>query len=61
MVLKRMSATERSAFVLRHFEGCSIEEIGSALELDTSATKHSIFRAVQKVRRALAPFAGTMA
>lgn len=61
VVLQRMSASERSAFVLRHFEGMSIEEIGSALELDTSATKHSIFRAVRKVRRALAPFAGTTA
>jgi RNA polymerase sigma-70 factor (ECF subfamily) len=60
-VLKRLSATERSAFVLRHFEGCSIEEIGRALDLDKSATKHSVFRAVQKLRRALAPMARTMA
>ncbi len=61
MALERLSASERSAFVLRHFEGMSIEEIGGALDLDTSATKHSIFRAVKKVRRALAPFAGTTA
>jgi RNA polymerase sigma-70 factor (ECF subfamily) len=60
-VLRKMSPAERSAFVLRHFEGFSIEEIGSALDLDTSATKHSIFRAVRKLRRALAPFVGTMA
>ena len=60
-VLQKMSAAERSAFVLRHFEGFSIEEIGRALDLDTSATKHSIFRAVRKLRRALAPFAGTTA
>ena len=60
-VLPRLSPVERSAFVLRHLEGMSIEEIGQALELDTSATKHSIFRAVRKLRRALAPFAGTTA
>lgn len=61
VVLARMSPAERSAFVLRHFEGFSIEEIGRTLDLDQSATKHSIFRAVRKVRRALAPLAGTMA
>ena len=60
-VLEGMSAAERSAFVLRHCEGMSIEEIGNALDLDTSATKHSIFRAVKKLRRALAPLAGTTA
>ncbi len=53
--LEGLSARERSAFVLRHFEGMSIAEIGRILNLDTSATKHSIFRAVQKMRRILAP------
>ena len=50
-----LTPTERTAFVLRHFEGRSLEEIGEALGLRTGATKHSIFRAVQKMRRALAP------
>jgi len=53
--LARMSLRERSAFVLRHFEGFSIEEIGRALEMDASATKQSVFRAVRKVRRVLGP------
>jgi RNA polymerase sigma-70 factor (ECF subfamily) len=53
--MTRMSTLERSAFVLRHFEGMSIEEIGRALDLDQSAAKHSIFRAVRKLREALAP------
>ena len=43
------------SFVLRHFEGMSIAEIGRLLNLDISAAKHSVFRAVQKMRRALAP------
>jgi RNA polymerase sigma-70 factor (ECF subfamily) len=49
---------ERSAFVLRHHEGMTIEEIGGTLGLDTSATKQSIFRAVRKMREALAGVAG---
>ena len=52
--LGALSEMERAAFVLRHFEGLSIVEIGAALGLKTSATKHSIFRAVQKLRVALA-------
>jgi RNA polymerase sigma-70 factor (ECF subfamily) len=59
--LARLSPTERSAFVLRHFEGMSIDEIGRMLSLSTNATKHSIFRAVRKLRRALAPLAGATA
>jgi RNA polymerase sigma-70 factor, ECF subfamily len=51
-----LSALERAAFTLRHFEGRSIEEIGRALGLKTNATKHSIFRAVRKLRVALEPF-----
>lgn len=53
--LDELSQQERTAFVLRHFEGQSIEEIGSALGLSGNAAKHSIFRAVQKLRRALEP------
>src|SRR5678815_5321634 len=52
----RLTTLERAAFVLRHIEGMSIHEIGMALGLNTSATKHSIFRAVRKMRAALAPF-----
>jgi RNA polymerase sigma-70 factor (ECF subfamily) len=51
-----LSAMERAAFMLRHFEGQSIEEISRALGLKANATKHSIFRAVRKMRTALEPF-----
>jgi RNA polymerase sigma-70 factor (ECF subfamily) len=57
--LDELSQQERSAFVLRHFEGQSIEEISSALGLSNNAAKHSIFRAVQKLRRALEPLVTT--
>ena len=55
-----LTPTERAAFVLRHFEGRPLDEIGSALGLQLSATKHSIFRAVQKMRRALRPVVGEL-
>jgi RNA polymerase sigma-70 factor (ECF subfamily) len=56
--MARLSPMERSAFVLRHHQGMSIREIGAALDLDVSATKQSIFRAVRKMRQALEPLAG---
>jgi len=56
--MQALSDQERSAFVMRHYEGLSIEEIGRVLDLRTSAAKHSIFRAVKKLRRSLEPVAG---
>ena len=53
--LEKLSENERAAFVLRHYEGSSIEEIARVLGIQTSAAKHSVFRAVQKLRRSLAP------
>jgi RNA polymerase sigma-70 factor, ECF subfamily len=53
--LQRLSDVERTAFVLRHYEGCDIQEIATTLGVGTSAAKHSVFRAVQKLRRALQP------
>jgi RNA polymerase sigma-70 factor (ECF subfamily) len=56
--MAELSEQERIAFVMRHFEGMSIDEIGAQLGIAESATKNSIFRAVQKLRRRLAPFVG---
>ena len=50
-----LTTLERAAFTLRHVEGMSIDEVGDALGLKTSATKHSVFRAVRKMRAALEP------
>jgi len=50
-----LSATERAAFVMRHVDGFSIEEIARSLGLNIGATKNSVFRAVQKLRRQLEP------
>lgn len=53
--LTRMSTLERTAFVLRHVEGHSLEHIAQALSLSVSASKQAIFRAVRKLRGALQP------
>jgi RNA polymerase sigma-70 factor (ECF subfamily) len=53
--LDALSPQERAAFLMRHFQGCSIDEISRALDLRTNAAKHSIFRAVRKMRVALRP------
>lgn len=51
----RMTTIERAAFLLRHTEGRSIEEIAQTLSLNISASKQAIFRAVRKLRGALQP------
>jgi RNA polymerase sigma-70 factor (ECF subfamily) len=53
--LNELSEMERAAFVMRHYEGVGIEEISVALGVQPGAAKHSVFRAVQKLRRALEP------
>jgi len=53
--LAELSDRERAAFVMRHFDGCSIEEIGKALGLRGNTAKNTVFRAVQKLREALQP------
>ena len=55
VALGRLAPKEKAAFVLRHFEGMSIAEIGGALEMKSSAVKNNIFRAVQKLRVELGP------
>ena len=59
--MSTLSQRERAAFVLRHFEGHSIDDISRSLGLKTNATKHSIFRAVRKMRAALEPLVSNSA
>lgn len=53
--LRSLTATERTAFVLRHMEDRTTAEIGAALGIEPNAAKQAVFRAVQKLRRRLAP------
>jgi RNA polymerase sigma-70 factor, ECF subfamily len=58
-VMFQLSAAERTAFVLRHCEGQSIEEIAKTLKIGEGAAKNSVHRAVQKLRQALEPLRAT--
>ena len=53
--MERMSPPERTAFVLRHYEGQTLEHIGQTLGISLAATKQCVFRAVRKVRQDLEP------
>ena len=52
--MRGLSPAEQTAFVLRHMEDCSMEEIASALGIAPNAAKQAVFRAVQKLRIRLA-------
>jgi RNA polymerase sigma-70 factor (ECF subfamily) len=54
--LGTLSTQERAAFLLRHEQGGSIEDVCRALNVNTNAAKHAVFRAVKKMRAALRPF-----
>jgi RNA polymerase sigma-70 factor (ECF subfamily) len=55
--LNTLTPAERTAIVMRHWDGCSIEEIATALKSNANASKNTVFRAVAKLRKALEPFA----
>jgi RNA polymerase sigma-70 factor (ECF subfamily) len=57
--LAALSHAERTAFVMRHWEGCGIEEIAVVLNSNSGAAKNTVFRAVQKLRLALQPLLKT--
>jgi len=53
--MEKLTPTERIAFVLRHMEDQSTEEIATALGIAPNSAKQAVFRAVQKLRQSLAP------
>ncbi len=55
LAMQRLTPTEKSAFVLRHLEERSTNEIAEVLNIAPNAAKQAVFRAVQKLRRELAP------
>ncbi|HTV83417.1 MAG TPA: sigma-70 family RNA polymerase sigma factor [Acidobacteriaceae bacterium] len=54
----RLTPTEKTAFVLRHLEDRSTNEIAEVLRIAPNAAKQAVFRAVQKLRRELEPLRG---
>ena len=53
--MRELSDMERCAFTMRHHDGLGIDEISKALGVRPNAAKHSIFRALRKLRRELEP------
>lgn len=51
-----LTPAERTAFVMRHWGGSGIDEIAAALKSSSSAAKNTVFRSVQKLRKALEPY-----
>jgi RNA polymerase sigma-70 factor (ECF subfamily) len=49
-----LTPLEHAAFVLRHMEDLTTDEIACALDIAPNAAKQAVFRAVQKLRRRLA-------
>ena len=54
--LERLSPKERSAFVLRHYHDCSVREIAGIMQVAEGTVKSMLYRAVRKLRDALAPY-----
>lgn len=54
--LAKLTPFEKTAFVLRHFEGQSCQTIAETLDTNTNRSKQAIFRAVKKLRKALKPW-----
>ena len=50
-----LTPMERTAFTLRHMEDMPIAHIAEALRVPANSAKQAVFRAVSKLRQALAP------
>ena len=59
MAMMNLSEAERTAMLLKHYEGHSIEEVARIMQITTGACKQNIFRAVKKMRIALRPLVAT--
>lgn len=55
IAIDALPEAERTAILLRHFEGCSTAEIARALGGEEGAAKQAVFRAVRKLRAVLKP------
>jgi RNA polymerase sigma-70 factor (ECF subfamily) len=54
-LLRCLTPMERTAFVLRHLEDQPVAVIAEALGINANTARQTIFRAVSKLRRELAP------
>jgi RNA polymerase sigma factor (sigma-70 family) len=52
-VFRVLPGRQREVFALRYIEGCSTAEVASMLKMSPGSVKRHLFRAVQRLRRAL--------
>jgi RNA polymerase sigma-70 factor, ECF subfamily len=50
VAMQRLSTMERQVFLLKHIEGWRLDEIAESLQTTINGVKHSLFRAVRKLR-----------
>jgi RNA polymerase sigma-70 factor (ECF subfamily) len=48
--LDKLSSRQRAVFALRHYEGCSLDEIAGILDLGIGTVKMHLFRTIKKLR-----------
>ena len=53
--LSELTPSQRLAFLLRHYEGMSYEEIANAMNCSTGTVKKGVSRAIVKLRAKLSP------
>jgi RNA polymerase sigma-70 factor, ECF subfamily len=53
--MARLTEAETAAFSLRHMEGRTMDETAELLGISLGSAKQAVFRAVQKLRREMAP------
>lgn len=53
--LAELTFSQRLAFLLRHYEGMSYEEIANAMNCSTGTVKKGVWRAIAKLRARLSP------
>ena len=53
--LSELTPSQRLAFLLRHYEGMSYDEIANAMNCSTGTVKKGVWRAIAKLRARLSP------
>ena len=54
--VQQLPEKQRQVFVLRHYEGLSLQEIADIVERELGTVKAHLFHATRKMRRLLAPY-----
>jgi len=54
MAMQKLSDKEKTAFILKHYEGLAIKEIAAIFKTSDGTVKSHLFRAVKKLQTALA-------